>query len=453
MKRLLVHTLLLLSVNMLLAQSGNRLIYLAKSNFINNNYAPNDSTAYYYPNEYTDLKSEEVLNIYNVPGQSYIPTSKSVFEYNNQGQETLQTDLEWDGSQWLNTTKYEYTYNTQNQFTRRSTYYWFANNWVERRRFEYTYNVQGLQTEVVISDTSNGTLVLKTRELNSYDNLQRKIQFLGQDWEPNSNTWVDWRRVETFYTGSTTKVDSTVEYRVVNPGNIWQLFAKRSNSYNIQNKLSETEELFYNLANGNLNTRRRYLFDYDVNGNLSENLEQIWSNNTWRDNFKSASTYDNLNRITEVINQVYNSQSMQMVNTSRMLANYEADSSFITYLGYNWVNQVWDPTYKNVYAYEPIQEEPSGIFEKSEVNIKAYPNPFSVNTIIEFESKEAGQANIQITDNIGRIVFNKSQNIQSGINSILWNSMDEKGNSLPTGVYFVNIQTAQSSNTIKLIKQ
>jgi hypothetical protein len=453
MKKAFIYLLLLLSADAIFAQLGNKLVYLSKSNFINNNYVPNDSTAYYYPNEYTDLKSEEVLNIYNVPGQSYIPSSKSIFEYNNQRKETLQTDLEWDGSQWLNTTKYEYTYNAQNQFTRRSTYYWFANNWVERRRFEYTYNVQGLLTEILISDTSNGILVLNSRDLSTYDNLQRVIQFLGQEWEPNSNTWVDWRRVETFYTGSTTKVDSTVEYRVVNPGNIWQLFVKRSNGYNIQNKLSETEELFYSLANGNLNTRRRYLYDYYVNGNLSENIEQIWSNNTWRDNFKSTSTYDTLTRITEVINQSYNSQLLQLVNSSRLLANYETDSSFITYLSYNWVNQVWDPTYKNVYAYEPIQEEPSGIFEKSEVNIKAYPNPFSVNTIIEFESKEAGQATIQVTDNIGRIVFEKTQNIKPGINAVLWNAIDIKGNSLPTGMYLVNIKSVNSNNTTKLIKQ
>ncbi len=452
MKKLLFYSLLLISANTLFAQLGNRLVYLSKSDFSNNAYVPSDSTAYYYPNENTGLRNEEVLNIFNIASQNYIPNTKSLFEYNNNGKVTLGIGLQWDGTQWRNAIKSETTYNSQNQTIRSSSFYWFANNWFESSRIDYSYNLQGLMTETIRQDTSNGILVLKSRWETTYDNLQRRIQSLSQAWSANNNSWRNTGRTEYFYNGSTTRVDSVYSYTVVNPGNIWYLYYKTINSYGIGNKISQSLELYDIDFNGNFPNYRRNIYGYDNNGNQSMSLYQEWVNNEWKDNSKSNRTFDNLNRLTESVSQTYNAQQGQLVNSSKQINIYEPDSSLITYLGYSWANQDWNPTYKHVYAYEPIQEEPSGIFEKSEVNINAYPNPFSVNTIIEFESKEAGQATIQIADNTGRIVFEKKQNIQPGINNVLWNATDGNENSLPSGIYFFILKTENLLITNKLMK-
>jgi hypothetical protein len=452
MKKLLIYLLLLLSANTIFAQLGNRIVYLSKSNFSNNTYVPTDSTVYYYPNENTGLKNEEVLNIYNISGQSYTPNSKSVYEYNSEGKITTQTIMEWDGSQWRNINKYESTYNAQNQVTRQSSFYWFANNWFENNRLDYSYNIQGLLTETVRQDTSNGLLVLKSRWESTYDNLQRRTQSLQQVWSTNSSSWLNSGRTETFYNGSTTRVDSVHSYSVINPGSIWRLYYKTFNSYGIGNKLTESLELYDINFDSNFLNFRRYSYDYDNNGNESVWLYQEWQNNAWRDNSKSNRTFDNLNRPTELVFQTYNAQQSQLVNSSKQVNTYEPDSSLITYMGYSWANQDWDPTYKFVYAYEPIQEETSGVLENNKAGIKSYPNPFTINTIIEFESKQAGKANIQITDNTGRIVFENQQNIQPGINNVLWNATDVNENSLPSGIYFFMLKAENLLITNKLMK-
>jgi hypothetical protein len=82
---------------------------------------------------------------------------------------------------------------------------------------------------------------------------------------------------------------------------------------------------------------------------------------------------------------------------------------------------------------------------------KAYPNPFNSNAIISFAMPEAGQANVEIYDVLGRKVTTLSEGMQAaGEHSIVWNGKDQSGKPIATGIYLCRIKTSTEDRVLKL---
>ena len=78
---------------------------------------------------------------------------------------------------------------------------------------------------------------------------------------------------------------------------------------------------------------------------------------------------------------------------------------------------------------------------------QSYPNPFNPNTTISFQIKELSDISINVYDINGRVVANLFDGFKSvGEYSINWNA----GN-IPSGTYFVNMNTNSFSSTQKLM--
>ena len=69
-----------------------------------------------------------------------------------------------------------------------------------------------------------------------------------------------------------------------------------------------------------------------------------------------------------------------------------------------------------------------------------YPNPFSKELIIEFNSITEDFVEIEIFDINGRKIKNVQQNCVIGINKIVWDGKDGFGNQAKTGMYFIRVQ-------------
>jgi hypothetical protein len=84
-----------------------------------------------------------------------------------------------------------------------------------------------------------------------------------------------------------------------------------------------------------------------------------------------------------------------------------------------------------------------------------YPNPFNPSTTISFSLAERTNVSITIFDMGGRIV-NTLVNGQkgAGAHNVTWQAVDSSGESLPTGVYFYTMKTANftSTKTMTIIK-
>ncbi|MCK4251456.1 T9SS type A sorting domain-containing protein [candidate division WOR-3 bacterium] len=83
-------------------------------------------------------------------------------------------------------------------------------------------------------------------------------------------------------------------------------------------------------------------------------------------------------------------------------------------------------------------------------NISVLPNPFSRKTIIHFSFSQNNQkTKIEIFDSIGRRVKEYIIGELNGV--IIWQGTDDKGNYLPTGVYFLRIVPSMERQSIPVV--
>jgi len=76
----------------------------------------------------------------------------------------------------------------------------------------------------------------------------------------------------------------------------------------------------------------------------------------------------------------------------------------------------------------------------STINVKAYPNPLNVSTIIEFNLNNTAFTSVFIYDAQGKLINNLWQGeLSQGQQKILWQRKDLSGNVVKPGVYFYSI--------------
>jgi flagellar hook assembly protein FlgD len=84
--------------------------------------------------------------------------------------------------------------------------------------------------------------------------------------------------------------------------------------------------------------------------------------------------------------------------------------------------------------------------------IQNYPNPFSETTTIEFELKSEENVTINIYNQTGEKVRHiECNDCKIGVNTYLWNCLDNEGNKVTTGIYFFEVSNSGERLMQKLI--
>ena len=81
------------------------------------------------------------------------------------------------------------------------------------------------------------------------------------------------------------------------------------------------------------------------------------------------------------------------------------------------------------------------------VTTKLYPNPTSNNTTLDIISSGNVATNVVVYDVMGRVVWSKAKQLETGINRVMISS-----ESLPAGMYSVQIRSNEGQVSLKLIK-
>ena len=82
----------------------------------------------------------------------------------------------------------------------------------------------------------------------------------------------------------------------------------------------------------------------------------------------------------------------------------------------------------------------------------AHPNPFNPSTTIEFGLPAAGQVKLEVFNTLGQKVRTLiDAYITAGTHSIEWNSADDSGNRVASGIYLYRIQAGDFSETKKMV--
>ena len=134
-----------------------------------------------------------------------------------------------------------------------------------------------------------------------------------------------------------------------------------------------------------------------------------------------------------------------------------------------------DYTYSEIHY---IYGTPEGIEEESQItnpesnipNLEVYPNPFSKLTTIKFQvptlnqvqgksqtnsnPAQADQITLKIYDVAGRLVKDFSRFTLDALRPMLlsWDGTNDIGQELPTGVYFIRLESDKTTSTKKIIK-
>ncbi len=86
-----------------------------------------------------------------------------------------------------------------------------------------------------------------------------------------------------------------------------------------------------------------------------------------------------------------------------------------------------------------------------QLSMSASPNPFQIQTRLEFEIPQAAVVSINVFDIRGREIYAEKLQGSAGTNSWIWTGQDLQGHQVSTGIYFIRIDDSQQSVTRKLM--
>lgn len=83
--------------------------------------------------------------------------------------------------------------------------------------------------------------------------------------------------------------------------------------------------------------------------------------------------------------------------------------------------------------------------------LQNYPNPFNPSTQIRYNLSKTDDVVIKIYDILGKEVTTLvNEKLSAGEKSVTWNGLDQNGNAVPSGTYFVKLQTSSGVDSKKM---
>ncbi len=205
---------------------------------------------------------------------NWILDDKEEFAYDSNGNITQYFRSHGDnGTDWYFDDKVEYTYNFNGDMLTASVYEWGSSRWFNDYRYEYIYDVNRNRTQSIFYFGKNGTdWRPSTKTENTYNTENKITETYSSSWHDSANSLVLDEKSERTY-NSKGNLILTTGYSWEKDLNIWKL------SY-------------------------KYSYDYDLNENLILRLAPRLNEDTneWENNLKTEYTYDSLgNELSDII--------------------------------------------------------------------------------------------------------------------------------------------------------
>jgi len=92
----------------------------------------------------------------------------------------------------------------------------------------------------------------------------------------------------------------------------------------------------------------------------------------------------------------------------------------------------------------------SSVAEEQKQDATVYPNPLNSNSVLSINLVRSGDVSVMITDRLGKMIFSETYSFSNPGNNAV--AIGQILNKYPQGIYFVNVQTPEGQNLLKVIK-
>lgn len=374
-------------------------------------------------------------------GTAYNNYVRDSLKYDANGNQISAKEQLWLSGAWENNFITIDSFDNNNRRIKRLQQQWVSGAWVNSALVNYTYNAAGKLTLNETFQWNSGTWNNYSKEENVYDannNLITRTRYNG-----SGSTWSENKRDSYQYDVNNNNTVYTYYTYVAG----WQAQYRYLYTYNADNLVTEQT---YQSYPGSWTNVTDYVYTYYPSGSLQTTLYRTWNVTVWVNSTLTTNTYNADDFVINTTKQNWDGSTWVDNTKSTYTRNTDNQRTYI--LAQKLVSGAWNTTDESYFYYENYTPA-TGINDVPQVsNIKAYPNPFTVNTAIAFEMQQTGNLTISIYDIAGTLVKQEKGYYPAGSYQWLWDGNSTSGNNVSAGVYFVVLQSNGGQQTQKLIK-
>lgn len=296
--------------------------------------------------------------VYTYPNGYYIPYSRTVYEYNGAVKDftlSMITSFLWQNNDWGNFSQSLYSYQADNTSIQDIiSRVWQNNTWQNNSKAVYSYNTAYQISTMTFYTWSNNTWQLSSRMIYTYTTFGEYNTIISQIWSSTTSSYSD---------------SSLISY-----------------TYNSADQCTQI-------------------------------LYQIWQNSTWQNQMKQTYTYDVNGNNTELIRQIYN---------------------------FGWIN---DERRTMEYCFLDVANT-DYLLSPNPMEITVFPNPVKKQTAVKINSKLNGSCSIDIYNPKGQNYLHLEKDVKANQD----NTFPLDVASLPSGVYIIKASLSGQYSIKRMLK-
>lgn len=398
-----------------------------------------------------------------------------VYSYNSENQQVLKTFAQWDGSVYQNTNRYTDSFDAQGRMVQELEEGWVAGAWQKSYLTIDSFNANGLLAQEYDYNWVSATSSWVPANINTYAYNNAGLRTLYQRIYWNGTQWNNYEQLIDVYDANNKKITET---STGGNDSIWINGTRLSYQYDDNGNQTIYAYYQWNSGTNSWKNVRRDLYTYNSSNKNTGWTDQQYSTQ-WDNNYKVDYAYNAANladstivsywvsgawKLTSLTLDKYNADGFgtikrvqywdgsAFVDSTRATTTRNSNDQTLMILNETYTAGAWSTIgaeYRYYEQYTPV----TGITETAEnSNSKIYPNPFTKNCLIEFNTETSGENLIQVFDLNGKLVKQENNYFPAGNNKWMFDGNTGTGEEIAKGFYVLKVSNSQQSFTQKILK-
>lgn len=475
-------------------QAGKKNALTAKG-IMENPYAGRDSSLVYtystvldsmpskrYKYQHSENETTELYYQYDENDQDWIPTTKTTFIYNENGNLIEETEMRWKASidDWNPVNKEITTFNEAGFKTSQETQLWdeAEAEWYVYEKFEQSFNESNQKKDSIYFKHTDAEGLNPKTKVNWYYNNNNKLDSV-KHYSHNGSEYVDSIKLIYFYNDDGLK-EKRMHWYWYESISSWQISYKWEFSYNDQNKQTTKEKSSWNFTLG-WSPQKKINTGYNSEGYENVSIAYEWDsgNGEYVPQNKVEFTYPtniDTSAIESLIGYTYDIDSETFVYSYKNVVEYTDYGAWSFFLQMFWDenNSEWIPDVKFDYHHNSSHQmtiserhekapntndwklknktfyyysAPSAIpANEDNIAFSVYPVPARSSVTFSLDAADSDDITLSVYNTSGQLVHREK--VSNAKQDIILN-WDVSGN--PSGIYTAVVKTSEAATTRKII--